>query len=55
MYEDDNLALLERDDFTATQGRVAGLLAQCPYPLMQGWDSVEIHADELGGASSFSA
>ena len=43
--------LLERDDFT--KRREAGTpiyLHECLYPLMQGWDSVEIQADvELGG------
>jgi len=43
--------MLERDDFT--KRREAGTpiyLHECLYPLMQGWDSVEIKADvELGG------
>jgi tyrosyl-tRNA synthetase len=43
--------MLERDDFT--KRREAGTpiyLHECLYPLMQGWDSVEIRADiELGG------
>jgi tyrosyl-tRNA synthetase len=43
--------MLERDDFT--KRRDAGTpiyLHECLYPLMQGWDSVEIQADvELGG------
>src|SRR5262249_43657117 len=44
--------MLERDDFT--KRRQAGTpiyLHECLYPLMQGHDSVEIHADiELGGS-----
>jgi tyrosyl-tRNA synthetase len=44
--------MLERDDFT--KRREAGTpiyLHECLYPLMQGHDSVEIHADiELGGS-----
>jgi tyrosyl-tRNA synthetase len=44
--------MLERDDFT--KRRAAGTpiyLHECLYPLMQGQDSVEIHADvELGGS-----
>lgn len=44
--------MLERDDFT--KRRTAGTpiyLHECLYPLMQGWDSVEIKADiELGGS-----
>jgi tyrosyl-tRNA synthetase len=44
--------MLERDDFT--KRREAGTpiyLHECLYPLMQGYDSVEIHADiELGGS-----
>jgi tyrosyl-tRNA synthetase len=44
--------MLERDDFT--KRRTAGTpiyLHECLYPLMQGHDSVEIHADvELGGS-----
>jgi tyrosyl-tRNA synthetase len=43
--------MLERDDFA--KRRAAGTpinLVECLYPLMQGWDSVEIRADvELGG------
>src|SRR5207248_4994327 len=44
--------MLERDEFT--NRRTAGTpiyLHECLYPLMQGWDSVEIKADiELGGS-----
>jgi tyrosyl-tRNA synthetase len=44
--------MMERDDFT--KRRTAGepvYLSECLYPLMQGQDSVEIHADvELGGS-----
>ncbi len=44
--------MLERDDFT--KRRQAGTpiyLHECLYPLMQGWDSVEVKADiELGGS-----
>jgi tyrosyl-tRNA synthetase len=43
--------MLERDDFTKrrTEGKPI-YLHECLYPLMQGWDSVEIRADvELGG------
>ncbi len=44
--------MLERDDFT--KRRTAGTaiyLHECLYPLMQGWDSVEVKADiELGGS-----
>jgi tyrosyl-tRNA synthetase len=44
--------MLERDDFT--KRRTAGTpiyLHECLYPLMQGWDSVEVRADiELGGS-----
>src|SRR3954449_5815605 len=44
--------MLERDDFT--KRREAGTpiyLHECLYPLMQGWDSVEVKADvELGGS-----
>src|SRR5438093_4808696 len=44
--------MLERDDFT--KRREAGTpiyLHECLYPLMQGHDSVQIHADvELGGS-----
>jgi tyrosyl-tRNA synthetase len=43
--------MLERDDFTKRIGeRTPIYLHECLYPLMQGHDSVEIHADvELGG------
>ena len=43
--------MLERDDFTKRiQSGTAIYLHECLYPLMQGWDSVEIRADvELGG------
>ncbi len=43
--------MLERDDFTKRiKAGTAIYLHECLYPLMQGWDSVEIHADvELGG------
>lgn len=46
--------MLERDDFTnrfrATPSKPI-YLHECLYPLMQGWDSVEIKADiELGGS-----
>jgi tyrosyl-tRNA synthetase len=43
--------MLERDDFTKrVQSGTPIYLHECLYPLMQGWDSVEIHADiELGG------
>jgi tyrosyl-tRNA synthetase len=44
--------MLERDDFTKRikDGKPISL-HECLYPLMQGWDSVEIHADvELGGS-----
>ncbi len=43
--------LLERDDFTnRIKAGTPIYLHECLYPLMQGWDSVEIHADvELGG------
>jgi tyrosyl-tRNA synthetase len=45
--------LLERDDFSKrfrAEPSVPIYLHECLYPLMQGWDSVEIHADvELGG------
>jgi tyrosyl-tRNA synthetase len=43
--------LLERDDFTKRiKAGTPIYLHECLYPLMQGWDSVEIHADvELGG------
>lgn len=46
--------MLERDDFTKrfrAEPSVPIYLHECLYPLMQGWDSVEIHADiELGGS-----
>jgi tyrosyl-tRNA synthetase len=44
--------LLERDDFTKRLKAESPIyLHECLYPLMQGWDSVEIHADvELGGS-----
>src|SRR5206468_2975450 len=43
--------LLERDDFTKRLQTASPIyLHECLYPLMQGWDSVEIRADvELGG------
>jgi tyrosyl-tRNA synthetase len=45
--------ILERDDFTKrfrAEPSVPIYLHECLYPLMQGWDSVEIKADvELGG------
>lgn len=44
--------LLERDDFSKRfrQTQTPIYLHECLYPLMQGWDSVEIRADvELGG------
>jgi len=43
--------MLERDDFTKRiQAKTPIYLHECIYPLMQGQDSVEIHADvELGG------
>jgi tyrosyl-tRNA synthetase len=43
--------MLERDDFTKRiKAGTAIYLHECLYPLMQGWDSVEITADvELGG------
>ncbi len=43
--------MIERDDFTnRIKTGTAIYLHECLYPLMQGWDSVEIHADvELGG------
>jgi tyrosyl-tRNA synthetase len=45
--------ILERDDFTKrfrAEPSVPIFLHECLYPLMQGWDSVEIKADvELGG------
>jgi tyrosyl-tRNA synthetase len=46
--------MLERDDFTKrfkSEPSVPIYLHECLYPLMQGQDSVEIHADiELGGS-----
>lgn len=44
--------LLERDDFTKRLKAESPIyLHECLYPLMQGWDSVEIQADvELGGS-----
>src|SRR4051794_19286485 len=44
--------MLERDDFTKRVKAGAPIyLHECLYPLMQGWDSVEINADlELGGS-----
>ncbi|MBP3955812.1 tyrosine--tRNA ligase [Gemmata sp. G18] len=43
--------MIERDDFTnRIKAGTAIYLHECLYPLMQGWDSVEIRADvELGG------
>ena len=43
--------MLERDDFTKRYKSGTPIyLHECLYPLMQGQDSVEIHADiELGG------
>jgi tyrosyl-tRNA synthetase len=43
--------MLERDDFTKRiQAKTPIYLHECLYPLMQGQDSVEVHADvELGG------
>jgi tyrosyl-tRNA synthetase len=43
--------MLERDDFTnRVRSGTPIYLHECLYPLMQGWDSVEIRADvELGG------
>ncbi|MBA4064516.1 MAG: tyrosine--tRNA ligase [Isosphaera sp.] len=43
--------MVERDDFTKRmKAGTAIYLHECLYPLMQGWDSVEIKADvELGG------
>lgn len=43
--------LLERDDFAKRMRQEKPIyLHECLYPLMQGWDSVEVHADvELGG------
>src|SRR5262245_16136 len=43
--------MLERDDFTNRRNAGTPIyLHECLYPLMQGWDSVEIKADvELGG------
>src|SRR5262245_1380333 len=44
--------MLERDDFTKRlKAGTPIYLHECLYPLMQGWDSVEIRADvELGGS-----
>lgn len=44
--------MLERDDFTKRRNAGTPIyLHECLYPLMQGWDSVEIKADvELGGS-----
>ncbi|MGF1580159.1 MAG: tyrosine--tRNA ligase [Gemmataceae bacterium] len=44
--------MLERDDFDKRIKAAEGIrLSECLYPLMQGHDSVEIHADvELGGS-----
>ena len=46
--------MLERDDFTKrfrAEPSVPIYLHECLYPLMQGWDSVEVKADvELGGS-----
>jgi tyrosyl-tRNA synthetase len=44
--------MLERDDFTKRRAKGTPIyLHECLYPLMQGWDSVEIKADiELGGS-----
>jgi tyrosyl-tRNA synthetase len=44
--------MLERDDFTKRIKKGKPIyLHECLYPLMQGYDSVEIHADiELGGS-----
>ncbi|MCI0378412.1 MAG: tyrosine--tRNA ligase [Gemmataceae bacterium] len=44
--------MLERDDFTKRREKGTPIyLHECLYPLMQGWDSVEIKADiELGGS-----
>jgi tyrosyl-tRNA synthetase len=43
--------MLERDEFAKRiKEKTPIYLHECLYPLMQGWDSVEIHADvELGG------
>ena len=43
--------MIERDDFSKRiKAGTPIYLHECLYPLMQGWDSVEIHADvELGG------
>jgi tyrosyl-tRNA synthetase len=43
--------MIERDDFAKRLKEGTPIyLHECLYPLMQGWDSVEIHADvELGG------
>ncbi len=44
--------MLERDDFTKRRNEGKAIyLHECLYPLMQGWDSVEVKADiELGGS-----
>lgn len=44
--------MLERDDFTKRRQKGTPIyLHECLYPLMQGWDSVEVKADiELGGS-----
>ena len=44
--------MLERDDFTKRRAKGTPIyLHECLYPLMQGWDSVEVKADiELGGS-----
>src|SRR5437588_552985 len=44
--------MLERDDFTKRRtDKTPIYLHECLYPLMQGWDSVEVKADiELGGS-----
>src|SRR5256886_994223 len=50
--EDEFRKKLERDDFTKRHKAGTPIsLHECLYPLMQGHDSVEIHADvELGGS-----
>ncbi|HWY87680.1 MAG TPA: tyrosine--tRNA ligase [Gemmataceae bacterium] len=44
--------MLERDEFTNRRAKGTPIyLHECLYPLMQGWDSVEVKADvELGGS-----
>jgi tyrosyl-tRNA synthetase len=44
--------MLEREEFTKRLGKEKPIyLHECLYPLMQGWDSVEVRADvELGGS-----